>query len=118
MALSLWAGIACAAEGDVARGEKVFQYCFSCHSVNPAETDLQGPNLHGIVGRGAALKKGFPYSEAMKARARAGLIWTEPMLDRYVTDPQGFIPGNAMEFIGVKDPQERVDLIAYLRAAR
>ncbi|MHB1207005.1 MAG: c-type cytochrome [Rhodospirillaceae bacterium] len=109
---------AAAARGDAAKGERVFQYCFSCHSVDPAETELQGPNLSGIVGRPAAALPKFPYSDAMKARARAGLVWREAELDAYVADPPKFIPGNKMNYFGVKDAQERADLIAYLRAAK
>ena len=61
------------ADGDPARGEKVFQYCYSCHSVQPGETNLQGPNLLGIVGRRIASQEGFTYSPALRAFAQQDL---------------------------------------------
>src|SRR3546814_8066494 len=56
--------------GDPSRGERVFQRCYACHSVDPAETALEGPNLDGVVGRKAAALSGFDYSDAMIAQAR------------------------------------------------
>jgi cytochrome c len=104
-----------ASAGDPVRGERVFQYCFSCHSVDPNETaNLQGPTLYRIIGRPAGSVPGFEYSEPMKAQAAKGLIWTTEMLDRYMTDPDGFVPGTRMIFPGVKDGQDRADLMAYL----
>jgi cytochrome c len=97
------------------RGERVFQYCFSCHSVDPSETSkLQGPTLYRIVGRPAGSVPGFEYSEPMKAQAARGLVWTTEMLDRYVMDADSVVPGTRMNFPGVKDDQDRADLIAYL----
>jgi cytochrome c len=104
------------ADGDAARGARVFQRCFSCHSVAPNETaQLQGPSLHGIVGRRAASVAGFDYSEAMKAKAAAGLVWTQEALDRFIADPDAFVPGTPMVVLPpLRDAQERADLIAYL----
>lgn len=116
-ALALLLGVAGspagAADGDAARGAKVFQRCYACHSVEPSETTLQGPNLHGIVGRPAGAVPDFEYSEALAERARAGLVWDERTLDAFLADPRGFLPGNTMGFFGLPDPQERADVIAY-----
>jgi cytochrome c len=106
-----------AAAGDPARGARVFQRCYACHSLELAETGLEGPNLNGILGRPAGAVPSFPYSEAFLARARSGLTWTEANLDAFLADPQGFIPGNAMGFFGLRDAQARADLIAYVKAA-
>jgi cytochrome c len=104
--------------GDAARGERVFQRCYSCHSVDPHETQtLQGPNLYRVVGRRAATVEGFDYSDALRERATQGMVWDEAALDQFVTDPQTAIPGVAMGFFGLDEPQERADLIAYLRQA-
>jgi cytochrome c len=106
---------AAATEPDAARGERVFQRCYSCHSVDPGETaKLQGPSLANLVGRPAAAIAGFEYSEAMRAKADAGLIWSEANLDRYMADPKGFVPGTLMSVPPLRDAQERADLIAYL----
>jgi cytochrome c len=113
----LAAGVAHAAEGDARRGEREFQRCYACHSVDPGETaKLQGPSLAGVVGRRAARLAGFEYSDALKAKAAAGLVWDAPALDRYLADPEAFVPGTAMSVPPLADAQSRADLIAYLGA--
>jgi cytochrome c len=92
----------------------VFQRCYACHAVDPAETGLEGPNLSGIVGRPAGAQPGFDYSPALRRRAEAGFVWDEAALDAFIADPQAYIPDNAMGFFGLRDPQARADLIAYL----
>jgi cytochrome c len=115
--------IACGASaepGDAARGERIFQYCFSCHSVDPAEkAKLQGPSLYGVVGRPAATIAGFDYSDAMKARAARGLVWNAETLDSFIADPQALVPDTRMSAPPLRDAQDRADLIAFLaRASR
>lgn len=102
-------------EGDAVRGERVFQRCYSCHSVDPTETaQLQGPSLFGIMGRPAAVLSGFEYSDAMKAKGAAGLVWTAETLDRFIADPGQFVPGTLMALPPLPDAQVRADLVAYL----
>jgi cytochrome c len=103
--------------GDAGRGARVFQRCYACHTVDPAETvKLQGPNLYRIVGRRAASVPGFSYSPALMAMGEAGLVWTEGQLDRFLADPEDMLPGNQMSFFGLPDARDRADLIAYLKA--
>jgi cytochrome c2 len=103
------------AAGDAGRGERAFQRCFACHSVDPGETaSLQGPSLVGVVGRRAASVPGFEYSAAMREKAAAGLVWDAASLDRYLADPESVVPGTRMSIPPVRDEQERADLIAYL----
>jgi cytochrome c len=102
---------------DPGRGERAFQRCYACHSVDPAEQGLTGPNLHGIVGRPAAADPDFRYSEAFRAVAQEGLVWTEEALDAFLADPQAAVPDNDMEFFGLRDAGDRRDLIAYLIGA-
>ena len=102
--------------GDPVRGEKVFQYCYSCHSVQPDEINLQGPNLHGIVGRRIASQEGFSYSPALRAFAEEEDRWNEALLDRYLTAPYKLVPKTSMAFPGIEAQDERADLIAYLRS--
>lgn len=109
---------AAAADGDPARGERVFQHCYSCHSVDPQETaNLSGPSLWRIVGRRAATLQGFDYSDALKARGAEGLVWDAAAIEAFVADPQGYLPGVSMGFFGIGDARQRADLIAYLRRA-
>ncbi len=106
------------AAGDVERGEVVFQKCYACHSVVPGETGLTGPNLFGVVGRAVASAPDFEYSAALeRLPARGYRVWTEAALDAYLRSPEDFAPGTAMAFVGLPDPGERADVIAYLAAA-
>ena len=120
LVLLVIASSASAEPGDAARGQRVFQYCFSCHAVDPAEkAKLQGPSLYRIVGRPAASAAGFDYSDAMKARAASGLVWNADTLDSFIADPQTLVPDTRMSAPPLHDAQDRADLIAYLvRAGR
>jgi len=102
------------AEGDAANGEKVFKRCQACHVVN-AEQNRVGPYLKGVFGRPAGHIEGFKYSEAMAEKGKEGLVWDEANLDKYLADPKGYIPKNKMAFPGLKKPEERADVIAFLK---
>lgn len=118
LCLFTWPGLL-RAEGDPARGARAFQRCYACHSLDPAERDLQGPALDGVIGRRAGTREGYDYSAALIEAGRNGLIWTEQTLDAFVTDPQALVPGTNMAPMRMIDSGERADLIAYLkRAAR
>jgi cytochrome c2 len=99
-------------------GERAFQKCYSCHSVDPKETDLSGPNLAGVVGRRAAALASFQYSPAMAKAGAGGLAWTEQTLDRYLADPLEMLPETTMSFPGVKSAAERRAVIEYLKRFR
>ena len=102
--------------GDPARGERVFQYCYSCHSVDPTETaTLQGPSLVGIVGRKIAAQAGFEYSPALRAFAEAQDTWSEALLDRYIAAPEKLVPQTTMALPGIEEAGERADLLAFLK---
>jgi cytochrome c len=109
--------LACAgsalADGDPAKGAKVFARCKICHTLD-AGVNKVGPSLHGVIGRHAGAVEGFSYSDAMK---NSGVTWDDKSLDAYLADPKGFIPGNKMAFAGLKKEQDRQDVIAYLKQA-
>ncbi|HET6222017.1 MAG TPA: cytochrome c family protein, partial [Dongiaceae bacterium] len=99
-----------AGEGDAVRGERAFQRCYSCHSVDPNETaQLQGPSLFRIMGRPAAAVAAFEYSDALNTKGAAGLVWSAETLDRFIADPDGFVPGTLMVLPPLSDEQERAD---------
>jgi cytochrome c len=101
--------------GDPQRGEVAFQKCYACHSVQPDETGLEGPNLFGVVGRTVASGPDFAYSNGLKALpARGYNTWTKAALDAFLTSPEDFAPGTSMTFVGMRSAVERADVIAYL----
>jgi len=100
--------------GDPARGAKIYERCGACHSI---DRDRTGPRHAGLFGRRAGSVPGFPYSPAMKKAGANGLVWNETTLDKFLQAPTKFIRGTRMGYAGVKDDQERADLIAYLKQA-
>jgi cytochrome c len=107
------------AQGDAARGARVFQRCEACHAVRPEDKGLPGPTLVGLFGRPAGSVAGFGYSPVLEAAGRGGaLVWTAATLDRFLADPAAFLPGNWMATTAVPDAADRADLIAYLGSVR
>jgi len=103
--------VAALAAGDPVAGEAVYSRCLACHVLT---YDRVGPRHCGLFGRRAGSVPGFEYSDAMK---RSKIVWNEKTLDRFLADPLKTVPGTKMGYAGVKDPQERADLIAYLKKA-
>ena len=96
--------------GDAAAGEKAFAVCKTCHAVE-AGKNMVGPSLHAIQGRKSGSIPGYSYSTANK---NSGITWTNEKLFQYLEAPQRIIPGTKMTYTGLKDPQKRADVIAYL----
>lgn len=99
------------AEADYSNGRAQFRSCGACHNLVQAGAHRVGPNLGGMFGRTVGEAEGFRYSPAL---LEAEFAWTTEQLDQWLTDPAGFLPGNRMSFLGVSDPDDRRDLIAYL----
>ena len=103
------------ASADPAAGEAVFKRCAACHTPEQGGPNKVGPNLWDIVDRPVASHEGFSYSGAMKEFAEGGQnTWTYDHLDHFLLNPKGLVPGTAMSFAGLKNVQDRADLIAYL----
>jgi cytochrome c len=99
----------------VEAGQKVFkQQCGLCHDI-AAGKNRGGPSLFGTVGRKAGGVDGFHYSDGNK---NSGLTWDQATLDKYLADPRGTVPGTTMTYAGVKNEEQRRDIIAYLATLR
>ena len=97
---------------DPAAGEKEFGKCKACHKLDG--TDGVGPHLNGVVGRAVASIGGFGYSDGMVAH---GGDWTPEALQEFLANPKAAVPGTKMAFAGLKNPEARANLVAYLQTA-
>lgn len=97
--------------GDPARGQRIFAQCATCHSLD-AGVNRVGPSLHGIIGRPAGQVAGFRYSDANR---NSGITWSEQELFNYLENPRARVPGTIMAFVGLRNPQQRADVIAYIK---
>jgi cytochrome c len=112
-ALGLMSSVALA-DGDAAKGEKVFNLCKACHTAD-AETNKVGPYLKGVIGRNVASVEGYNYSDAFKEFAKSNPVWTDELFLQYIEKPKALVPTTKMAFAGVKKEDQRADLLAYLK---
>ncbi|MDI7860821.1 cytochrome c family protein [Rhizobiaceae bacterium n13] len=101
------------AEGDAAAGATVFKKCTACHTATEPKNKV-GPSLMGIVGRPVATVEGFNYSPAMK-KFGEGKVWDDALLEEYLPNPKVLVKGTKMAFAGVKNPEDVINLVAYLK---
>lgn len=99
------------AGGDPQRGQIVYAQCQICHQI---DRNAIGPRHRGLFGRKAGSLPDYNYSTALK---NSGIVWNEQTLDQWLQGPVKMVPGTKMIFSGLSDPQERADVIAYLKAA-
>ncbi|MDQ7069951.1 MAG: c-type cytochrome [Rhodobacterales bacterium] len=113
------------AEGDIAKGEKLFKKCKACHMIVDDEgTKIYkggktGPNLYGIIGRVAGTYEDFKYGKSIIAAGEGGLTWDEETLAAYVADPKAFLrevtgDGSAKSKMSFKLKKGGEDVAAYL----
>lgn len=105
---------ALAQEGDAEAGETVFRKCQACHQVGEDAKDRVGPVLNDIFGAQAGTREGFRYSDAMIEAGEEGLIWTAETLAEFLEKPRDYIKRTKMSFAGLRDEEDRADVIAYL----
>jgi len=97
------------------RGASAVRKCQSCHTFGEGEGNKQGPNLYNIIGSAQAHLDDFAYSDIFVQHHNEGRIWTYEDMDAFLTDPKGYAPGTKMGFAGVRSPEERADIMAYLQ---
>lgn len=101
---------------DVKAGEATFAKCKSCHSIEQGGPNGTGPDLWGVVGRKPGSHGGFAYSAGMADFGGKQAAWDYDHLYEFIKGPQKYIAGTKMTFVGLKKPEDRINLIAYLKA--
>ncbi len=105
------------ADGDAVKGAVVFKKCMACHDALKPVKKI-GPHLVGLIGRPVANIEGYTYSAGMTAFAATLPVWDEAALNTYLENPKTVVVGTKMAFGGLKKPEERLDLIAYLKSLK
>ncbi|MFP4313047.1 MAG: c-type cytochrome [Alphaproteobacteria bacterium] len=100
------------ATADIARGEKLSKACAACHSFDQGGPNKIGPNMWGVVGDEKGHIKDFVYSEALLEK---GGDWNYDSLNKFLWKPKSYIPGTKMNYVGIKKPEDRAAMIAWLR---
>lgn len=106
--------VAMMASADEAAGEAVGKKCATCHTFDQGGADKIGPNLWNVLNRPIASHGDFGYSDALKGKS--GDTWTYENLDHFLAKPTDFAPGTKMTFAGLKKPEDRANVISYLRS--
>jgi cytochrome c len=95
-------------------GTKLFTPCRACHSLDPVDQGLPGPNLSGLIGRKVGGDEAFDYSPVLRKARDEGLRWDAEQLDRFLADPAEMFPGLWMSIRGVEDAADRAALVRFL----
>jgi len=103
------------ADGDAAKGKKVYKKCKACHEAEK-EKNKVGPHLVGIIGRAAGSVEKYKYSKGMKAKAAEIGAWDEAKLSEYIADPKKFLGAKSKMTFKLKKEKQRNDVIAYLKS--
>jgi cytochrome c len=103
------------ASANAEKGQSLAKACTACHVLDSSDTNKVGPGLWNIVNRKPGTHGGFSYSAPMVAFGEAN-VWDYDHLDAFLTNPKGTVAGTKMAYAGMKKPQDRADLIAYLRS--
>jgi cytochrome c len=96
------------------KGGHLFAPCRACHSLDPAERGLPGPNLAGLIGRKIGADAAFDYSPVLRKARDEGLTWDAPRLESFLADPAEMFPGLWMSMRGIEDAAERHSLVRFL----
>ncbi len=99
-----------------AHGAQVFaNECGVCHSVSKGMAGMMGPNLSGVVGRKSGSLEGFSYSQAMRSK---DVTWQAETISQLITQPQAYVPGTYMPYMGLASADDRQAVVCYLKEQR
>ncbi len=105
--------LAMIADADVARGQKLSKACAACHSFDKGGPNGVGPNLWSTVGAKKQNVSGFTYSGALNVQGEE--YWTYASLNKFLWKPKKYAPGTKMSYVGIKKPEDRAAMVAWLR---
>ena len=105
--------LALLAEADIAAGMKLAKKCTACHVFDEGGANKVGPALWNVVNADKGAVDGFGYSTALAA---FGGAWDYASLNAFLYKPKAYIEGTKMNFAGLKKPQDRANMIAYMRS--
>jgi cytochrome c len=104
-------------KADIAAGQATTSKCASCHQFDPGDTPNIGPGLYGVVGRAPGTQAKYTtYDQAMHDFSKTHAVWTYDELYKFLKAPGTDMPGTKMTFVGLPDPQDRINVIAFLRS--
>jgi len=101
-------------KADIAAGQATTAICQACHNFAASGANAIGPGLYGVVGRRPGTHPGFAYSQSMIDFGKKQPVWDNEHIYEFIKGPQAYIPGTKMTYGGLKDPQARINVIAYL----
>ena len=94
------------------KGEKLYKKCGSCHNYQKNSASKVGPKLWNIINRPKGSVAGFAYSNSL---IEFGGKWTYEELAKFLYKPKDYIKGTKMNFAGLKNVNDRANLISWLR---
>jgi cytochrome c len=100
------------AKADADHGATLARQCMACHNFAKGGPNMVGPNLWGVVGGPHDHKPDYTYSDAMEKFPGK---WDYESINKFITKPTAYVPGTKMGFAGLKKPEDRADVIAWLR---
>lgn len=104
--------LALLANADIAKGEQSAKVCATCHSFAKGGANAIGPGLWGVVNHDKGAHAGFAYSDGLK---NMDGVWSYANLNKFLWKPKAYVEGTKMNFVGLKKPEDRANVIAYLR---
>jgi cytochrome c len=104
------------ASADIGAGERVARRCAACHTFDEGGADGTGPHMWGVMGRVVASVAGFGYSNAMNDYGSDGKAWDYENMYNYLENPRSYVSGTAMSFAGLRNQDDRINIIAYMRS--